>query len=103
LLQEQLGFPIVQPSCHNLPNWKEVARLLESCNCVVAYISGRKHEGNYAANKGIYYLTLQGMINKPDQDANVVVEVHEDRLEVCGVGGVPSLTLVIRQGSKTSH
>ena len=86
-------FPVHPPNVHNLWNSDELIGIMESHRCVVAYINGHNHRGNYAEKKGIHYLTVQGMVETRDTTAYAVVEVHGDRLRVIGVGREPSRVL----------
>ncbi len=88
-------FPVFPEDKHNLWGAKEIVSLLESSGCVVAYISGHNHAGHYAEKEGIHYITLQGMVDTPDENAFAVIEIYNDRLELRGYGRVPSRTLKI--------
>jgi len=89
-------FPVYLPNVHNLWNDSELVELFESYDCVVAYISGHNHAGNYAVKNGIGYLTLRGMVETPAETAFAVVEVYPNRLNVIGFGAETSRTLYIR-------
>lgn len=75
-------------------NAVEVESAMASAGCVVAYIAGHDHQGWHVQGHGIHHLTLQGMVDAPD-DANAyaVIEVFADRLAVRGVGAVPNRVL----------
>jgi len=75
-----------------LYNHEEIARLLESSGVVVAYICGHEHAGGYAQQNGVHYVTIQGMVEAP-QNAYAVVTLLEDRIEIRGTGAVPTRTL----------
>jgi 3',5'-cyclic AMP phosphodiesterase CpdA len=77
-----------------LYNHDEVRQLLESSGNVVAYICGHEHAGGYAEENGVHYLTLQGMVETPE-NAYAVVTLLEDRIEIRGTGSVPSRTLCL--------
>ena len=77
-----------------LYNHDEVRRLLETSGIVVAYICGHEHAGGYAQQNGVHYLTIQGMIEAPE-NAYAVVRLFGDRIEVQGTGAVPSRMLPI--------
>ncbi len=86
-------FPVYPANAHNLWNDGEIVRVIESFDCVVAYINGHNHVGNYGVKEGVHYLTLEGMVETPDTMAYAVVEVHADHLRVDGEGREPDRTL----------
>jgi len=90
-------FPVWPPNVHNLWNDSELVQILESYDCVVAYINGHNHAGNYAVKKGIHYLTLHGMVESPDKSAYAVVEVYSDRLKILGFDAEPERLLFIHK------
>ena len=87
-------FPVYPPGAHNLWNDTEVVETLERSESVVAYISGHKHAGEYAAKNGIHYLTVKGMVETEDTTAYAVVHADDARLEVDGRGRQPDQVLV---------
>ena len=90
-------FPVYpRPDMHNLWNDHELTDLLESYPNVVAYIDGHNHAGNYGVKNGIHYLTLQAMVETPDQNAYAIIEVYKDHLKVLGQDREPDRMLKIR-------
>lgn len=90
-------FPVYpRPDIHNLWNDSELTGLLESYPTVVAYLNGHNHAGNYEVNKGIHYLTLQAMVETPDQNAYAIIEVYQNYLKILGQGREPDRMLKIR-------
>jgi len=87
-------FPVFPENIHNLWNARKVVEILESNPCVIAYINGHNHAGNYAEKNGIHYLTLKGMVDTV-HSAYAVVNVGEDRLEIWGYGREENRTLLI--------
>lgn len=77
-----------------LYNHDQVRQLVEASGNVVAYICGHEHAGGYAEEHGVHYLTIQGMVEAPE-NAYAVVTLLEDRIEVRGTGSVPSRTLCL--------
>jgi 3',5'-cyclic AMP phosphodiesterase CpdA len=77
-----------------LYNHDQVARMMESSGCAVAYICGHEHAGGYAQQNGVHYVTIQGMVEAP-QNAYAVVTLLEDRIEIRGTGAVPSRALCL--------
>jgi 3',5'-cyclic AMP phosphodiesterase CpdA len=85
-------FPALAASCrpdHLLWDHREIVRVLDSERSVVAYLSGHDHRGGYAAQNGIHYLTLPGMVEAPAGQACKVVDVYDDRLVVRTKAGKP--------------
>ena len=76
-------------------NHSEVLDVLESFDCVKAIFCGHGHEGGYAFRNGIHHVTMQAIVDAPEENAYAVVEVHPGKLEVCGVGRVPGRTLLL--------
>ena len=56
---------------------------------VAACFSGHNHAGNYGEKRGIYYVTLQGLVETPDTAASALVELYPDGLVVTGHGREP--------------
>ena len=60
----------------------------------MAWFAGHYHKGGYTLENGIHHVTVPGMVEAPaDKNAYGVVDVYPDRLELRGVGTVPSRTL----------
>ncbi len=87
--------PFYPVTMYNLWNDSELVEVFESCDCVVACISGHNHHGNYAEKNGIHYLTLRAMVETPDENAYAIIEVYHDRLKVIGFGAEPARVLNI--------
>ncbi|MBC8181287.1 metallophosphoesterase [candidate division KSB1 bacterium] len=88
-------FPVLPREWHSLWNDEEVYKTIEAYDCVVAYISGHNHWGNYVLRNNIHYLTIKGMVETADTNAFAVVEVYPDSLNVIGYGREPGRTLNI--------
>jgi len=73
---------------HNLWNGQEIACLIESYPCVVAYLNGHNHGGNYYVRNGVHYLNLRGMV-EAEENAYCTVRVLQDYLKVEGHGKEP--------------
>lgn len=89
-------FPVYPENAHNLWNAEEIAVLLERYPCVVAYINGHNHGGNYAERNGLHYLTLKGMVDT-EETAYAVAHVYRDRLEITGYGREPGRVISFRE------
>ena len=85
--------PVLPKNTNTLWNDTEVMNLIESYDCVVAYISGHYHPGNYQKKNGVHYLTLLGMVDTPDENAYAIIEIYPDRLQIIGYGREPSRAL----------
>jgi len=86
-------FPVLPEAAHNLWDDAEVVALLERHACVKAYFCGHNHAGDYAFRNGIHYVTFQGMVETPDQNAFALVTLEEDSIQIQGFGREPSRTL----------
>jgi len=85
-------FPLLPAGNSTLWNGPEAIAALDSSKCVVAYICGHVHGGNYAQAGGIHYLTVKGMVEN-DPTAFALMEVLPDGLRETGFGREPSRTL----------
>jgi predicted phosphodiesterase len=92
-------FPVFPEAAHNLWNDAEVVEILEQYDCVKAYFAGHNHLGDYVVRKGIHYLTFQGMVETPDQNAFAVVSLEKDAIRIRGFGREPSRVLYISSHS----
>jgi manganese-dependent ADP-ribose/CDP-alcohol diphosphatase len=88
-------FPVLPREWHSLWNDEKVVKTIEAYDCVVAYINGHNHWGNYELHNNIHYLTVKGMVETVDTNAFAVVKIHNDSLNVIGYGREPSRTLNI--------
>ncbi|MBN2217265.1 MAG: sulfatase-like hydrolase/transferase [Pirellulales bacterium] len=94
-----------QAAAHSRMKRPEPARsMLGQSGCVVAYFAGHEHAGGFAEDRGIYHVTLQGMVEAPEQNAFAIVKVFDDRIEIEGFGKVPSRCLPHKTRSpKSGH
>jgi hypothetical protein len=88
-------FPVLPEAAHNLWNDAEVVALLERHRCVKAYFCAHNHAGDYTLLNGIHYLTFQGMVETPGQNAFAIVTLAKNVIRVQGFGREPSRTLEI--------
>lgn len=84
---------------HRLNDREPIEAILGSTRCVVAYVAGHDHEGGYAQKAGVHHITIQGMVEASPQNAYAIVHVYQDRLELEGVGAVPSRKLALGEAS----
>lgn len=81
---------------HLLWDHEEVLSILDEAPSFAAWINGHDHAGGFAVHDGRSYITVQGMVEAdPDINAYAIVEAHPDRLEIQGVGRVPSRTILV--------
>ncbi|MCC6858351.1 MAG: metallophosphoesterase [Bryobacterales bacterium] len=65
---------------HLLWDHREVLEIVKSSPAPVAWFNGHDHRGGYAAESGIHFLTLRGMVEHTAEESCSVVEVHPGRL-----------------------
>lgn len=93
-------YPVVpHPFALNLWNDLELIQTLESSDTVVAYFNGHHHTGNFGSRSGIHYITIEGMVETPDQNAYALLEVRPGSLTIRGRGRVPDRVLTVRPTS----
>ncbi len=76
-----------------LYNHEEIVAMLEQYGCVAVYFAGHDHVGGYAERNGIYYVTLNGMVESGPHNAYAVVTLRPDAIVIEGTGTVPIRTL----------
>jgi hypothetical protein len=82
-------YPIYPENAHNLWNSAEVLDVLDRYSCIVAYLNGHNHAGNYAPRAGTHYVTVPGMVETPDTTAFAIVRVYRNHLDLIGFGRTP--------------
>ncbi len=90
-------FPVLPREWHSLWNDEDVYKTIEAYDCVVAYINGHNHWGNYVFQNNIHYLTLKGMVETVDTNAFAIFKVYPDSINVIGYGREPSRSLTINK------
>lgn len=80
---------------HNLWNSEEIVEILESHDCVAVYFCGHRHSGGYFEQKGIHYITVEGMVEAGEENAYGVVRLSDGRIEIEGTGNVKSRTILV--------
>jgi predicted phosphodiesterase len=88
-------FPLRPEGAHNLWNDAEVVSVLERHPPVKACFSGHKHDGNYAFQNGIHYLTFKAMVETAGQNSFAIVTLDKTAIRVQGFGREPSRNLII--------
>ena len=91
-------FPVLRESstpAHLLWNHEEVVGLIQRQPSVAGWFNGHDHQGGYAEQNGVHYVTFPGMVESGERNSYTVVHVYADRLELEGFGTAPSRTLRI--------
>ena len=86
-------FPVFPKDVHDLWNDDLVLSILESHDCVAAYLNGHNHHGNYGVRKGIHYVTLQGMVETESTTAYATLARTGPTWELKGHGREPDRRL----------
>ena len=73
-------------------NNNEIIEIIESSPNIVAFINGHRHEGDYAFENGIHYLSMFGMVDT-EVSSYGILEVYPDSLVLKGYGNQESLKM----------
>jgi len=87
-------FPVLPESDLNLWNDRDLIELIESYKCVVAFMNGHNHLGDYQVRNGIHYLTFQAMVETQNHNSYAILEAYSDHLEIVGYGRETSRKLI---------
>jgi predicted phosphodiesterase len=88
-------FPVFPKDPHNQWNDEAIVDVLERSKCVVAYMNGHNHAGQYGFKNNIHYWTVKGMVQTQKENAYALVHFHDDRIEIIGFGREPNRQLSI--------
>lgn len=78
-------------STHCALGHADIQATLEASEAVVAVLNGHDHKGGYASRQGKHFITLEGLLESPeDSNAFCTVHVYEDRFDIVGEGTVTS-------------
>ncbi len=88
--------PVQPPGPHNIWNDTQVTETIESYDCVVAFINGHDHNGNYVKKDRIHYLTLMSMLEAVDYNF-AVVEIYKNHIRIDGYGQQPDRIMTITE------
>ena len=77
--------PLRPEHATNLWNSMEIVDIIESSSNVIAFINGHRHEGGYAFENGIHYITIYGMLNTLISSYGIL-EIYRDSLVLKGFG-----------------
>jgi hypothetical protein len=73
-------YSIYPNGIHSLWNNTEVFQLINNYSCVKARINGYNHVGNHVENNGIYFVTMQGMVEPEFENSFSVVSFTVDKI-----------------------
>lgn len=89
-------YPVFPANQHNMWDADRIVNLLAGQRHVVAYFCGHNHDGNYGEVDGLHFITFEGMVDTPSENAYAIVEIQGDRLDITGFGREPSRSLTLR-------
>ena len=71
-------------------NAGQIVKIIESHDCVAAYMNGHNHAGKYTYHNGIAYITFIAMVDMPTENAFAVIEISNDAIQIEGFGRIES-------------
>ena len=83
--------PIKPHHAATLWNSDEIVEIIESSENVVAFIAGHHHDGGYAFENGIHYITISGMLNT-EISSYAILDIYKDNLVLEGYGNQKSFS-----------
>ena len=86
-------YPVFPVNPHNLWNDREVLNIIDRHPCVLAWLNGHNHAGNYGERNGVHYVTLSGMVEHEELNAFGVATISHDSMRWRGFGRQPSRDL----------
>ncbi len=91
-------FPINSSSgtSTNLLNDYQIVSLIDKFPCVIAYINGHNHDGDFVTVSNILYITVKGMVEAP-QNAFAILNIYENYIRLEGFGNQMDITFEIRE------
>lgn len=84
--------PIKPERVASLWNSDEIVEIIENSPNVIAFITGHHHDGGYAFENGIHYITISGMVNT-EISSFAIIEIYSDSLVLNGYGNQKNLAL----------
>jgi hypothetical protein len=85
--------PVLPLDSHAAWDAPELLALLERHPGVLAWINGHDHDGGLVEHRGVFFLTLRGMVETAADNAFALCRLLPDRLLVGGHGREPSREL----------
>ena len=92
-------FPIYPEDPHNLWNSDALISLLDEFKSPAVWINGHNHVGAYGERNGVHYVTLQAMLDAPE-NAYSLIQIYEDRINIKGFGAQKTYQLLLGENSK---
>lgn len=86
--------PLYPPMAYTALNNLEILDVIAKYSCVKAVFSGHHHAGAFARFKHIPVVTVEGVIETPDENAFGIVRVYQDRIVLEGKGRMTSRELM---------
>jgi hypothetical protein len=80
-------------NAHNLWNDELILEMIEDKSCVVAFINGHNHGGNYKYHSGIHYITIHGMVDT-GISSYAILEIFEKSMQLKGFGHQKTIQLI---------
>jgi predicted phosphodiesterase len=90
-------WPLLPENGTQLWNNREVLDLINSFNCVLAWISGHHHAGHYEKTGNIHHLTINGMVEAQEETSCGIIQVYSDKLWLNGFGDQKDYILQIQK------
>ena len=78
---------------YTLWNADDITEILESNDCVVAYLNGHRHKDGYQFQDGVCYVTIEGLVEAENKNVYAVVWVYSDRLLIESSADIPRLLI----------
>jgi len=79
-------FPVWPENVHNLLNYRDILKLLEKHNNIIAWFNGHNHLGNYGNFNMIHFVTMRGMVETPVDGSSALVEIYGNKIWIKGGG-----------------
>ena len=79
-------WPLLPEIGTQLWNNKKMIDLINSHDCVIAWIAGHHHPGDYLKKGNIHYLTIKGLVEAQSETSCGIIEVYPDKLLLKGYG-----------------
>jgi manganese-dependent ADP-ribose/CDP-alcohol diphosphatase len=89
--------PLLPAGPHLTWNSGVVTAMLLRHHCVKAWFNGHNHDGAFAEQDGLPFITFLAMLHKPDTTAYAIIRMFPDHMEITGFGREPSRNLAFRQ------
>jgi len=76
-------------------NSREILNVIAKYNCVKAIFAGHHHSGDFGYHSKIPCITLEGMVETPNQNAYGILEIYPNSFELKGRGRTTSRKFLI--------